>query len=1121
MDQNKENIIPEIKIPELPNEEAPKKKKSKLPLVIILSAVCLLIIAAAIPAGILLAPIMQITHWENTINEVFFDQNELSVFSEALSEGMRTDISVDLEKELTGLLKDVSLDISIASRLADEKASGSMTFILNGGAKSLALTLIYDETDVALGIYELSGGLAKGDVEYLSFPREGLSEAFKSSLFAPDSGAKYALDADTFDQIVSMLESFESADKTQDIEGLEASLQNVANQILDIAEPYSIIYFADGAFALCNKRGVTLDDDEMRAIIDVIADEAEANEAFAALISSSYSMTSEDSDIVSALRDAGDEIPDCETSFFYVIQGDYVTGLSLSYTDLEDSNNSFDADLDFVYGGTEKGFDLLITYENEDADTVSYRKEATDSENSVSLNIKSEGEEFNTKVTHFVADNSLIITANASDSPESSFELKGSCIYNADDSSISLSISSIKIGSADPIEGFGVEFSLGKYTEDITLPESKPIFNMSESELDGYLERLPSDTFGDMVKSCTGKELESFFSADGILMLNPEQYTEIATAYANAYSIYLGKTEIMRADAVYIPVPELGINILLYYDKWGNMIYYNFAYNMIDELLASYHIASIDEKGEMVVHDIVTSSTAATCMNTGKTVYRCTICGESDTETTRALGHSTEWLSVEALCDDGKVYNVRYSKCRTCGLVESFGIGDGISISYNLTINTATGVHTIFNTSSTSREGICRYFGLPTVLEETITVGDFRENLDVSGKYVIRLPKGLETLSGNRLSYSDEMQILIIPSTLKSISSTAFSSYKNLHTVFYCGTEEEWKQVSFDKLENLGDKVKIIFSPNGVTPDLIADALVDPEKMEKSVSTAKKSFTSSINAAKKLTALDSISLVHSSKIKGVAYCKNTNSVAVYSEYDGKNTSVTVYDLGTMIKTASLNVSGEINALDMADGYIAYGLADSAKTLYLYSVADNTTKELAVPLNYEHSRDQLAFVLIDSGKVYTVSSEQHCYFVYYSIAEDKFVTINQIYEAWIEIDREAHLVTVKTHTTPQSIYYYDTENGVLLDSPGSAYPGSFVTVDTEYRTVEQLSILLGRQGSAKLVVSSDYKTMVAIKNASSDTVRYVECYAESAIVTSNGNFLLYTPGGYGLLLIDTN
>lgn len=1122
MDQNKEIIIPEIRIPELPDEPAPVKKKSKLPLVIILSVLGALIVAAAVLAAVLLMPVMRNDHWGNTANAVFFDAGELNAFSEALAGGAKTELSLEIDPELTGLLKAVNFEMTAASKLSENNEKGSLTLSVGGGSNSLALSIIYDEDTAALGIYSIYAGKPKGDISYVSFPRKGITEEFRSSVFAPDSGSDFALEQEIFDEIVSALEAFEKADNGSNAESIETSMLKISERVSEIIVPKVSLGFADSGFALTKEISFIMTADDIRAVIDVIIEEAEANDDLYALLNPSYSTAElEDASLLEALKEAKAELPDGEVIFSYTVSGDYVHNMRYAYTAPEGSDESFDAALEFVYGDS-AGFDILVTYDNGDEDDkVTYRKENSADEHKVSLKIESEGEIFEASVIRNTADESLLITASASDSPESLFELRGTCKYDPEAAFLSLSFSSIKVGQADAIDGFSVEMSIGKHEEDIVIPESTSLFKMTDAEFKKYVEGMPTDTLEKIVESVTGKDFESFFSADGQLMLNSAQYAELATAYANAYSVYLANTEVMRADAVYIPVPELGINVLLYYNQRQNMIYYNFAYNMIPELLASYHPASFDDKGNMTAHNVVTTTTPATCMNMGKTVHRCTLCGESETETTRALGHSIEWLSVEALCDDGKVYTVRYNKCRNCGLVESFGIGDGISISYNLTMNEATGVHTVFMTSSTSREGICRYFGLPTVLEDIITVGDFRQELDVSGKYVIRLPKGLETLSGNRLKYSDEMQILIIPSTLKSISSAAFSSYKNLHTVFYCGTEEEWKQVSFDMFKSLGDRVKVVFCPNGVTPDLIADALVDPAKIENAVSTAKKSFTSGNSAAKKLDALDGISLVHSSKIKGTAYCKSTNSVAVFSEYNGKSTTVTVYDLGTMKKTVTLTVSGEINTLDMADGYIAYGLANSAKTLYLYSIADNTTKELAVPLLFEFSRDQLAFVMIDCGKVYTTSNEQHCNFVYYSIAEDKFVTVNQVYKGLITIDREAHLITLETYTSPQSIYYYDTENGVLLDGPGSAYKDPFVAVNAEYRMVEQLSILLGRQGSAKLVVSPEYKTLVAMKNASSDSVRYVECYAESAIVTRDGDFLLYTPGGYGLLLIDMN
>ena len=65
--QNFDIIIPE------PPEELKIKKRSKLPLIISLSAVVALIIAAAVIAAMLYAPLLTTPHWGNTFSKVFFN----------------------------------------------------------------------------------------------------------------------------------------------------------------------------------------------------------------------------------------------------------------------------------------------------------------------------------------------------------------------------------------------------------------------------------------------------------------------------------------------------------------------------------------------------------------------------------------------------------------------------------------------------------------------------------------------------------------------------------------------------------------------------------------------------------------------------------------------------------------------------------------------------------------------------------------------------------------------------------------------------------------------------------------------------------------------------------------
>ena len=1115
--QNFDIIIPE------PPEELKIKKRSKLPLIISLSAVVALIIAAAVIAAMLYAPLLTTPHWGNTFNKVFFNVDEMQAFSDSLSDGVTADIDIGLKKELTGLLKDVNVKLSIASKFTEDSESGSLTLALKEGKNSLALSLIYDKDSVAIGVYGTENDTVQNDTAYVSIPRKNICEEFKNSVFAPESGSEFALEKEIFDEIVKVLKTFEDLDKEpENTEKLEDPLMRVAEQIAVYVRPSSSISFSNSEFALVRDISFTLTRDDMISIIDIIVAEAEANPRFAALLDPSYSSSAFEgtgTSLIDILKEAKTELPECETNFSYSVSGDYVRNVKYSFVSFDDPEENMDAVLDFVYGET-VGFDLKITYGGESDDSILYRKTDNDSELKAELNITSEGEEFKTSVTLNKTDDSLIIHANASDNPESVFEMRGSLKYDKAASRIAMSIESIQIGKDDPINDFSFGFEFRGESSDVSMPQAISLFDMTAKDLEALLTDLPKETFAKMLKSCTGEDLENYLSADGKLMLNAAQYTEIATAYANAYSVYLSNTEIMRADAVYVPVPELGINILLNYNKWQNMIFYNFAYNMTDELLKAYHPAYFDESGNIVIHDINITETPPTCELQGQKVYECTVCGESYTEVIPARWHTLMSYEEKALCDDGNTYTVRYRRCEVCGLVEVLSIGDGIEAGYYFRFDKKTRKHTIWMTSFTSLEGICGYFSIPTQYEDMLSIGNIEKELDISPRHLIRIPKGVVTIANGTFIYGDMVQVLILPSTIKEIKAGAFSTYRNIHTVFYCGTEEEWKQVIFPDLEKLGGRVNVVFAPNGVTPEMIDDIMLDPEKVTSALNSAQKSYTSNDKAVKALAKKNGISLIHSGKIENAVYDKETNSVAVYSEYNGKSTTVTVYDVATLKKITSFSVNGDINVLDMSEGYIAYGFADSAKTLYLYSLAEGSTEELSVPLKYTHSRDQLAFVMIDSGKVYTVSSEQHCYFVYYSISAKEFVTINQIYEGSITINRDLHRITVKTYTTPMSTYVYDTEKGTLAEG-GAPTEAQYVTLNPTYRTYIQSIILTSTQGSALFGVSPEYKAIIAMKNGSSDTVKYVEGYADSALVTENGDFIIFTRGGYGLLLIEMN
>ena len=70
------------------------------------------------------------------------------------------------------------------------------------------------------------------------------------------------------------------------------------------------------------------------------------------------------------------------------------------------------------------------------------------------------------------------------------------------------------------------------------------------------------------------------------------------------------------------------------------------------------------------------------------------------------------------------------------------------------------------------------------------------------------------------------LQVLWLPDTITKIENGSFSS-KNIHTIFFEGTEEQWAAIDLGKYETLWADVEIIFVPNGVDSNTVMAKCID------------------------------------------------------------------------------------------------------------------------------------------------------------------------------------------------------------------------------------------------------------------------------------------------------
>ncbi len=1125
-----------IKIP-TPDAPSPEKKRSALPLIIISILLSTVILSAAVAAGILLIPVMRSDQWTNTVDRVFFDTAALEVFSEALAQGSQASVSLALDAETSGLLNDVNLKLTAAGK----EKNGEITLSLRGGSSELLLSMIYSEESIAIAVYDPADKTK--DIKYLSLPRTGLAEEFKNSLFAPDSGSDYALDEDIYNEILSLLESLEGAEKELDQEALNESIRNITDEIANIIEPNVSLRFAEGEFALCRDVSIVITPDNFSRIIDIVIAEAEESEALTDWLNSAYGEAlGTENGPIDALRSLKDELPEGNIILEWTVIGNYVSQCRLAYEDVADG---FEAIVNFTYGKEANRAELTFTVGGEGAKLV-YEKTDDGDELVCTLTVEIDGETVESKVSHDKTSGALTITATGSDSLESYFEIRGNCKYDSTASDFSLSFDSVKIGTAEAIKGFELAIEISKLEREIAIPSATPLLGMTGDELTAFIDSLPYMTLNNILTKCFGEGIDSYLSADGKLLLGAARYSEAVNLYANAYSIYLADPEPLRADYISVHLPEFGIYLLLEYDSLQNMILYNFAYELTDELAMRYHPAALGEDGYLKVHSITSSHTAPTCLNDGFTVYSCDICEDVVRVGEPQLYHSYVQKELRVTADDGSTHNATYSYCESCNAIFVFEITGRLGMSFDYKLSSDTYSLTRYDVYS-AFDGV---FGIPTEFEKLMRIDDICTT-DLSGIVCARIPYGMKRLSKYDLINTESLQILILPNTLTEITADAIPASDRLHTIFFIGTADEFSRISLGDLAGIIDGINVIYAPDGVTPDMIKKEIYDIAKVDAALAAAKAKVQKSIAAAKEAAKTDGVTLLYSGKIENILYDEISSRIGIWYALSDSESLVTIYNVNTGSVERELKVGGKITHFYIREGYVAYTL-DGSFEVYVYEIATDKTVSFSALRYYEFSEDSLSCVFIHGGKVYTATSEQHCYITYYDIATGKVDRFQwTIYTPDFYINHEQNkLISLCLEQSPEAVVVYDLTTNTqilefhldrlafdatymgdyIIDNRGNVYdlngkPLSSIPKESapvaaphtkDMMTVECLSS--DAIGSFSIAVDKDYNVSSVI--APTDGAPLIlDIYAEVAIATENGDFLIYAPGGYGLLFID--
>jgi hypothetical protein len=208
-----------------------------------------------------------------------------------------------------------------------------------------------------------------------------------------------------------------------------------------------------------------------------------------------------------------------------------------------------------------------------------------------------------------------------------------------------------------------------------------------------------------------------------------------------------------------------------------------------------------------------TKTTEATCTEDGKDTYSCLDCKKEYYIITSNARCEIKMCVEKVVWVDGVTYDMVLNKCDACGYIYDMRLElDGNSIMNAWLERKPDGTYIITVYSSGT------IFSLPESLLNQITISEM--NVDVRNAPFIFVPDGVKIIKEGSFTFNHTLQTVVLPSSLTKIEEGAFADAPLLHTVYYCGTAEQWAKVNIGTYAEKWANVDIIFAPEGVSPEV-------------------------------------------------------------------------------------------------------------------------------------------------------------------------------------------------------------------------------------------------------------------------------------------------------------
>ena len=1111
---------------------------------VIIATLSLLVLTAVILAVCFIKPREKEHFIDETLDSLFFDGDALIKMAERLdNKGFKSDFSMTAPIELTQLQSDLTVTVDTLGYSYGKNVKGKADYTIGVGKSEHSFGLGFDRK----GVY-LYGKNKSGEDVDLFVPTDDLKENIDSSIFSPESESKFALNPKTYDAIVK---AFEESEDTIDEEFYEF-IRNVDERISPLVDEQVEKRFVKGTLRRETVTSGSLDSEDVKAVFDIIGEELTEHEE---LLDSLSLGTDQINSLIKSLKES---LGSSSMEYSYSVSRNKLTNFHLIITSKNINNTeTLDVNLDVETKAKRSAFTLTIVGETgpsfdrkTDSLTIEYEKIKKGKNTDIVVDfINSEdGKEEEKSRLAFEynmrkGDYRIAYSALEEMEYKESFSLEGKLKIKNNYNGFSFTLDKYTLDGKEYLDLINWEMKKSAKGRWLRLDKAQNMFDMSEEEINNLIYSLPYDKISDSVKSIFGVDLEKSEENLPIFDLTISTKKELLKQIYGLYDSNCTYYSLPRTYKIYVYFEESGVYALLD----GEINYKVKLYYHPGDLLDKYHKAEIIGT-ELVVHDYqVTNETFADCHNAGYITRKCTICGVEYTKKTEdRQSHHTEDVTFEFTYDVGKTNDVVFSYCTKCNEPQTLWLDDYLYISFS----EDGGVNSTY--------GTVKHIIIPNEIFDLCDMTGLNITYSTSLKpdfLSVRIPDGREVIEKDAFTAANNLQVIALPGSIKEIQDGAFYAEAPIRTIFYVGTEEEWKNVKLNGYASEWADVEIVFMPNGVDNLTIMEECIDKTQTHYQLKD-KKALTESIDAAKELAEnSENISLIYDGVVSFAAYDALTDTISVAEVKE----SITVIRFFTSEGQlwSTFELPDVITIMDSDGGLLALGSANN-NSIYLYDIESGSCSSYVFE-EYDCTFDEL---FVDEDRVVFVAdcktnTGEDMYILFpngdfkrieHGAGTYRFTFIREYHKIvgidWFNsqicvcdtvggvVTNRIYLTSVKSNKYMTDGYLYVSYRDYLSGDYSYAYydfemkkcetrPDSVWTdIPLDNDTLEIGQLITSTKGRAATVLHLDGEIGIAICGANGYTATFIDYYAESGWFTRDGDAILYTPGGYGIILVNT-